>query len=180
MPEYRRLWIPGAMYAFTVALADRRSSLLIDRLPSLRAAFRQVKLAHPFEIHTIVILPEHLHTVWRLPTADADYSMRWRLIKSAFSKDLPARPATGSQARRGEKGVWQRRFWEHLIRDEDDLRRHSGYIHWNPVKHGHANQPDDWEASSIHRHRRRKILPPGWEAEAREIELPESEPTNAP
>ena len=104
MPEYRRLWVPGAMYAFTVALADRRSSLLIDRLPSLRAAFRQVKLAHPFEIHAIAVLPEHLHTVWRLPTADADYSMRWRLIKSASRRTCRrdrrpgARPAAGRKA----------------------------------------------------------------------------------
>jgi putative transposase len=137
MTSYRRNFLPGATYFFTVNLADRRSRLLTEKIDMLRAAFRYARDRHPFTVDAIVILPDHLHAMWTLPEGDADFPLRWRLIKSSFSRALPqGEETTTSRFRRGERGIWQRRYWEHTLRDENDFERHADYIHFNPVKHG--------------------------------------------
>ena len=153
MPNYRRLYIPGGRYFFTL-VTHRRRPLLAgpERVALLRAAFRKVLATRPFAIHAAVVLPDHLHCVCQLPAGDADYPGRWREIKKAFSRALGA----SSDARR-ERGVWQRRFWEHAIRDDDDWRRHVDYVHYNPVKHGYAARAADWPFSSF-----RPAVERGW------------------
>ena len=129
--------MPGGSYFFTVNLAERRLSLLTEYIDLLRRAFREVRTRHPFRIEAAVILPEHLHMIWTLPEDDADFALRWRLIKSGFSHALPGGERTSaSRAGKGERGIWQRRYWEHTLRDENDFARHLDYIHFNPVKHG--------------------------------------------
>ncbi len=150
MPDYRRIYAPGGDFFFTVNLLDRRQTLLTDNIVALRAAYGYVQKRHPFETVAICILPDHLHCVWRMPPEDSDYPMRWRLLKSRFSKSLPRSADTREGRREGERGIWQRRFWEHCIRDADDLDRHVNYIHWNPVKHGLVDRPDDWPYSTYH------------------------------
>lgn len=152
MSNYRRVWVPGGTYFFTVNLLQRRRCLLVDHIDLLRDAFRAAKAARPFHLLAIVVLPDHLHCVWRLPEGDADNANRWAQIKSSFSRTLPVDERISSRriARR-ERGIWQRRYWEHLIRDEDDLRRHVDYVHINPVKHGHARRACDWPYSSFPR-----------------------------
>jgi putative transposase len=137
MTDYRRNFIARGSFFFTVNLAERRLRLLTQHIDELRAAFRETRRQHPFAIDAMVVLPDHLHTIWTLSEGDADFATRWRLIKSAFSRSL----ATGerisdSRAAKGERGIWQRRYWEHTIRDENDFARHMDYIHINPVKHG--------------------------------------------
>ena len=151
--RYRRALIKGATYFFTVNLADRSSHLLVDRVDDLREAVRVVRITHPFEIVAWVVLPDHLHAVWRLPRDDADYPMRWGLIKASFSRRIPkGEGVRDSRQKKGERGIWQRRFWEHMIRDDADLQRHVDYTHYNPVKHGYARRAIDWEFSSFHRY----------------------------
>jgi putative transposase len=163
MPEYRRWRQSGGTYFFTVNLADRRGRLLVEHIADLRAAVTAVRRAHAFTIDAAVVLPEHLHAIWTLPAGDADFSTRWRLLKSRFSATLPARPGRRPSLRaHAEKGIWQRRFFEHLIRDEDDLAAHADYIHYNPVKHGHAPRPVDWPYSSIHQFIQRGIVDAQW------------------
>jgi len=164
MSNYRRIRTPGATYFFTVNCARRGDNrLLVDEIDRLRATLRKVKAAHPFRIDAIVVLPEHLHCIWTLPTEDADYRMRWALIKAGFSRGLPAVEARSASRRtRGERGIWQRRYWEHLIRDDEDFRRHVDYLHWNPVKHGWVSRVRDWPHSSFHRFVRAGILPKDW------------------
>ena len=124
MTNYRRYRIDGGTYFFTVNLAERQRSLLTERIDALREAFRVVKNAHPFVIDAVVVLPEHLHTIWTLPQGDADFSLRWRQIKSAFSSAIEKdERISNSRLRKQERGVWQRRFWEHAIRDEEDFKR---------------------------------------------------------
>jgi putative transposase len=152
MPDYRRLYVPGGTYFFTVNLADRRSRLLTDEIAKLRTAYRTVAATWPFDTIAICVLPDHLHCIWTLPEGDADFSTRWRLIKLNFSKSV-AKSADPAQGRRpGERGIWQRRFWEHLVRDEQDMEACINYIHWNPVKHGLVTEIPDWPHSSWHRH----------------------------
>jgi len=163
MTNYRRNFVPGGSYFFTVNLADRRSRFLTENISLLRSAFRYARKRHPFTIDAIVVLPDHLHTIWSLPENDCDFALRWRLIKSAFSRDLPAgEPISESRAARGERGIWQRRYWEHALRDERDLERHVDYIHFNPVKHGHVSKVQDWPYSSFHRMVRLGICPEDW------------------
>jgi putative transposase len=164
MTEYRRTWTKGATYFFTVNCAERHANhLLTDNIDLLRQSFRKVKQAHPFKIDAMVVLPEHLHCIWTLPENDADYKTRWGLIKSGFSRLIPSgeRRST-SRIKRGERGLWQRRYWEHLIRDELDFEQHVDYIHWNPVKHGWVNLVKDWPHSSFHRFVRNGIYPMDW------------------
>lgn len=152
MSNYRRHFVKGGCYFFTVTLVDRRTSLLVDHIDLLRNSFAHVQQRHPFHINAIVILPEHLHCIWTLPDGDNDYPNRWKLIKAGFSRQLPATEERSiSRYQRGERGIWQRRYWEHTIRDETDFRHHVEYIHHNPVKHGHAQHPADWLYSSYHR-----------------------------
>ena len=161
--RYRRITAPGATYFFTVNLADRASSLLVDRIDSLREAVRQVKTRYPFDILAWVVLPEHMHAIWSMPSNDSDYSKRWRLIKQHFSKSIEREGATNlSRQRKGEREVWQRRFWEHQIRDERDLQNHLDYVHINPVKHDHVIRASEWPYSSIHRYIRQGFMTPDW------------------
>ena len=161
--RYRRSRFPGGTYFFTVNLADRSGNLLVANVHALRAAVRQVTRRHPFQIRAMVVLPEHLHAIWTLPVDDADYPMRWNLIKAAFSRQLEnTESVSDSRKRRGERGIWQRRYWEHLIRDDEDLATHIDYIHLNPVKHGYVKRAADWPHSSIHRFVSAGILPIDW------------------
>jgi len=164
MPEYRRIKTPGATFFFTVNCARRGPNrLLVDHRDLLRESFRNVRAAHPFRIDAMVVLPEHLHCIWTLPAGDADYGTRWGLIKAVFLRMLPLEEGLSkSRKNRGERGIWQRRYWEHLIRDEQDFRRHVDYIHWNPVKHGWTERVADWPHSSFHRFVRQGILPIDW------------------
>jgi putative transposase len=167
MTNYRRNRIVGGCYFFTVNLAERRLSLLTDHIALLRGAFRYARLRHPFTIDGIVILPDHLHAIWTLPKGDDDFSLRWRLIKSAFSRGLPAgERISASRLRKGERGLWQRRYWEHTIRDDGDFARHMDYVHFNPVKHGYVARIVDWPHSSFHRLVRLGVYPTDWTGDA--------------
>jgi len=167
VPNYIRATVPGATYFFTVALAERSGRLLVEYIEALRRAFRLEMDAHPFSIEAQVVLPDHLHAIWTLPLEDSDFAGRLRRIKAAFSRAVPAAEhRSTSRIAKAERGVWQRRYWEHLIRNEDDLRAHVDYIHYNPVKHGHVQQVIDWPHSSFHRYVRRGILPADWGSEA--------------
>ena len=163
MTEYRRDHTVGSTWFFTVNLADRQSRILVTHIELLRNSFRDVMRDHPFVIDAIVILPEHLHTIWTLPEGDADYAMRWRLIKTTFSRSIPKGEQTSpSRLQKGERGIWQRRFWEHRIRDEKDFSRHLDYIHINPLKHGHVSRVADWPFSSFHRYVENGIYDREW------------------
>jgi putative transposase len=167
MTNYRRNIVPGGSYFFTVNLADRQSALLTDNIASLRSAFRYARGRHLFTIDAIVVLPDHLHAIWTLPEGDADYSLRWRLIKSAFSRILPSgERLSTSRSRKAERGIWQRRYWEHTLRDETDVARHMDYIHFNPVKHGYVARVRDWPHSSFHRMVRMGVYPDDWAGDA--------------
>ena len=161
--RYRRADVTGGRYFFTVNLAERDKTLLVDYVDELRDAIKQVKQRHPFEIDAMVVLPDHLHAIWTLPHNDADFSTRWGLIKAAFSRSikLEERISSSRQAK-GERGIWQRRFWEHLIRNDDDFECHVNYIHYNPVKHGYVQAPSEWQWSSIHRFIKGGVLKKDW------------------
>jgi putative transposase len=163
MTDYRRNFIDGASFFFTVNLAERRLRLLTEHIEDLRTAFRETRRRHPFTIDAMVVLPDHLHALWTLPEGDWDFSTRWQLIKSTFSRSLaPGERVSASRAAKGERGVWQRRFWEHTVRDESDLVRHIDYIHINPVKHGLVTRVRDWPYSSFHRMVKLGVLPEDW------------------
>jgi putative transposase len=167
MPNYRRKYRPGGSYFFTVTLAERGSHLLVDRIDDLRAAYEAVVLELPVRTEAIVVMPDHIHAVWTLPEGDADFSTRWKKIKTRFSWAVrdggngggngglsPTLRVSASKRAKGEVGVWQRRFWEHMIRDEDDFAAHVHYCHANPVKHGFVARAEDWPYSSVHREMR--------------------------
>jgi putative transposase len=161
--QYRRASAKGAAYFFTVNLADRRSALLVRYIDALRNSVKLVRSRHSFEIVAMVVLPDHLHAIWRLPPGDADYPTRWSLIKAGFSRAVPSGERIGaSRLRKGERGIWQRRYWEHQIRDDLDMQRHADYIHYNPVKHGYVARAADWEYSTIHRDIQLGIVTPDW------------------
>ena len=153
--QYRRTFAPGGAFFFTVVTFERKKILAQEpALLILRQAFRSVMIRHPFKIEAAVVLPDHLHMIWRLPKDDGDYPTRWRLIKSYFTRHWEGRediPTTVSRKNKGERSVWQRRYWEHMIRDEVDWKRHVEYIHYNPVKHGLARSPGEWRYSSFGR-----------------------------
>ncbi len=152
MSRYRRLYIPGGTYFFTVALADRTATTLVDEIALLRSVYASVVREHPVKCEAMVVLPDHIHAVWTLPDGDADFSIRWKRIKGRFSQHCKATGTRSpSKAARGEKGIWQRRFWEHAICDADDFRAHVDYCWWNPVKHGLVQSPGDWPYSSFRR-----------------------------
>jgi putative transposase len=161
MPRYVRPQVTGATVFFTVVLADRGSDLLVAEVARLRQAVRAVRTERPFSVEAWVVLPDHLHAVWTLPAGDADYSGRWGAIKARFSMSLDAGPLRPSHIARREKGIWQRRFWEHHIRDEADFDAHVRYCWNNPVKHGLADRPEDWPYSSVHRDLRAGRYAPG-------------------
>ncbi|MDS4011478.1 MAG: transposase [Defluviicoccus sp.] len=163
MVNYRRARVPGATYFFTVTLKDRRKTYLISQVEVLRSVVRTVWRERPFVVDAFVILPDHLHAVCTLPAGDADYSGRWRAIKARFSRALAAAGVSIVRNGRGEYNLWQRRFWEHLIRDDGDFARHVDYIHYNPVKHGLAADPFAWRWSSIHGFARRGLVSRDWQ-----------------
>ena len=171
MVAYRRNVIPGACYFFTVTLLDRASRLLVERIDDLRQAVRSVHAERPFDIDAVVILPDHLHCIWTLPPGDADYALRWREIKTRFSRRIPAGEYRRlGRVNKGERGIWQRRYWEHTLRDERDVERHVDYIHYNPVKHGQVTRVADWPHSSFHRYVRKGIYPMDWAGSDRRID----------
>ena len=163
MPDYRRNRVPGGTFFFTVNLFDRHSNLLVTHIDALRDAVRRVRARAPFHIEAWVVLPDHLHCLWTLPQGDADFPGRWRAIKIAFAKSLPGvEPRSAVMTRRGERGIWQRRYWEHTIRDDQDYAAHFDYIHFNPVKHGLVGHPADWPHSTFHRCGANGLYPAGW------------------
>jgi putative transposase len=168
MVRYRRNFIAGGTYFFTVTLADRTSSALVDNVTALRTAFRIARQERPFAIEAIVILPDHLHTLWTLPSDDSDFSGRWKRIKAHFTHRLVAAGVPLKRHRDGEYALWQRRFWEHTIRNETDFERHVNYVHFNPVKHGLVSRVSDWRYSSFHAYVRRGVLPADWAGDVEE------------
>src|SRR4051794_9674121 len=170
MSRYRRAQIPGGSFFFTVTLADRSSDALVRHVDILREVYGSVQQQRPFTTVAICILPDHLHAIWTLPEKDADFSTRWGRIKTGFSRHLPPSPSrSASKLAKRKKGIWQRRYWEHVIRDESDMSRHVDYTHFNPVKHGLVARVRDWPHSSFHRYAERGTLPIDWGGDAREI-----------
>ncbi len=170
MTNYRRNFLAGGTFFFTVNLADRRRRLLTDHADQLRSAVREVRERHPFTIDAMVVLPDHLHAVWTLPEGDTNFGSRWRLIKSTFSRSLPSDEfVSASRAAKGERGIWQRRYWEHTVRDESDFARHVDYVHINPVKHGHVTRVRHWPHSSFHRMVELGVYPEDWAGDAAEL-----------
>jgi len=146
MSNYRRSYIPGGVYFFTLVTRNRHAAFRCDaHVDALRFAMRKVMVARPFIIDAMVVLPDHVHCVWRLPEGDDDFSSRWREIKKLTTRALVDQSSVGITS------LWQPRFWEHAIRDEADWRRHVDYIHFNPVKHGYAACAADWPWSSFKR-----------------------------
>jgi len=161
--QYRRNYVKGGTYFFTVNLLDRNKSLLVEHIDLLRESIRFVKSHRPFYIDAWVVLPDHLHAVLTLPDDDVDYSSRWREIKKRFSKSLPKTEfLTQTRKRKNERGIWQRRFWEHTIRDDNDYWHHVNYVHFNPLKHGLVSQVADWPYSSFHRAVKQGIYANNW------------------
>ncbi len=156
MPNYRRRWIAGGCYFFTVTLADRRSDLLTTEIATLRQAVRKIRLQRPFDINAWVVLPDHMHCVWTLPDGDRDYAGRWRALKTEFTKRL------------GTASPWQTRYWEHTIRDAADDAAHVDYVHFNPVKHGYVTHAADWPHSTFRRAVAAGMYPADWAGPAAE------------
>ncbi len=168
MPQYRRLLIPGGSYFFTIVTFDR---MPIFNNPHARtlldAVILKTKSRHPFTTEAYCILPDHLHYLWTLPEGDADYSTRWKEIKRLFSRGYlkhvgPGGFRNASRRNHGEAAIWQKRFWEHAIRNQEDFNNHVAYIHFNPVKHGLAKQVKDWPWSSFHRYVAAGIIDVDW------------------
>ena len=169
MPNYRRAFVPGGCWFFTANLLDRRSGLLVENIGALREAVRATQQRYPFQIDAVVVLPDHIHAVWTLPQDDADFSTRWRLIKTRFARSIPKGESLSRVRKaRAERGIWQRRFWEHLIRDETDYARHVEYCYINPIKHELVRRVRDWPHSSFHSDVQAGIFPEDW---AGEVEL---------
>jgi len=160
---YRRANINGGTYFFTVNLADRKNTLLLDKIDVLMGEIHKVKKQHPFKLNAMVVLPDHLHAIWTLPPGDHHYAKRWRLIKAGFSRHMPKDERINpSRKLKGERGIWQRRYWEHLIRDNQDFENHVNYIHFNPVKHGYVKRTIEWPYSSFHNYLSKGMLNKDW------------------
>ncbi len=163
MPDYRRNRVPGGTYYFTVNLLERRSKLLLKHMDDFRAAVRMVHKNQPFHIDAWVVLPDHMHCVWTLPEGDDDYPARWKAIKTAFSKAIPKTERLSAvRAAKNERGIWQRRYWEHTIRSDKDYAAHVDYVHINPVKHGLVKQVKDWPYSTFHTLVEQGVYPQDW------------------
>jgi putative transposase len=180
MVLYRRNPIAGGTFFFTLALRDRRACTLVEHIDLLRAVYANVKAKRPFRTDALVVMPDHLHAIWTLPAGDADFSGRWRAIKSGFVRALASRGISTQRNAKGEAGVWQRRFWEHTVRNEMDFAAHCNYIHYNPVKHGHVAQPSDWPYSTLHRFVERGIYPADWAKTETPNGLPASDQIGEP
>ncbi|MCD6527709.1 MAG: transposase [Desulfuromonas sp.] len=167
--EYRRSHTPGGSFFFTLVTENRRPIFASkEAVAVLREAMRHVKNSRPFDINAAVIFPDHIHCIWTLPPDDADFSTRWRLIKTWFTKhcdpslrDNPNRVRTA----KGGQSIWQQRYWEHQLRDEQDFIRHVEYIHFNPVKHGLVASVNEWPYSSFHRYVDEGNYPSNWGAD---------------
>ncbi|WP_313053813.1 REP-associated tyrosine transposase [Pseudomonas lopnurensis] len=163
MSRYRRAHVPGATYFFTANLLNRRSDLLVRHIDLLRETVRATRSRHPLHVDAWLTLPDHMHCVWTLPDGDVDFALRWKVIKFAFARRLPKTVMlTAAQRARGERGVWQRHYWEHLIQDERDYRYHVDYVHLNPLKHGLVDRVADWPFSSFHRAVRAGVYSGDW------------------
>jgi len=175
MPDYRRNRIQGGCYFFTVNLLERHNNnLLIDRIDLLRDVVKKVRKRYYFHINGWVVLPAHMHFIWTLPEDVHDYATRIRLIKSLFVKKLPKQEHCSTvRQRRGERGIWQRRYREHTIRDEQDYIRHMDYLHYNPVKHGYVEKVAEWPYSTFRRLVNLKVYPKNWGTCNDEIEVGE-------
>lgn len=163
MPNYRRDFTKGGIYFFTMVLENRQKDFLIRYINELRTAFSETQKYYPFDILAICVLPDHLHMIIELPEGDQNYSRRIQSIKRNFSMKLPQQPSWNeSRIKRKELHIWQRRFWEHLIRDDKDLANHMDYIYYNPVKHGYVEYVKDWQYSSFHRDVEKGMYPEDW------------------
>lgn len=182
MPNSIRAFIPGGTFFFTVTLLERRRRLLTEYIDDLRTVFADTRRRRPFTVDAIVVLPDHLHCIWTLPPDDSDFSSRWHDIKARFSARIPqSERLSARRAKKGERAIWQHRFWEHVIRDDRDFERHVDDIHYNPVKHGHVARVVDWPNSSFHRYVRKGILPLSWAADeyVKELEMEGTERRDA-
>jgi putative transposase len=169
MPYYRRALVPGGTYFFTL-VTENRAPLFEEAAARriLRGAIAECRVRHPFDLRAIVLLPDHLHLMLALPSDDADFSSRIALIKARFTHEFLAaggteQPRSDARHRKRRRGVWQRWFWEHAIRDQDDYNSHLNYIHYNPVKHGLVSCPHDWRYSSFHTHVRQGVYEQSWQ-----------------
>ncbi|GAX61831.1 transposase and inactivated derivatives [Candidatus Scalindua japonica] len=168
MPNFRRAFVPGGTFFFTVVTFNRQRFLTqLESRNILHEVINEVKRKYPFKIDSWVLLPEHLHCIWSLPEGDSDFSKRWGLIKAWFSKRTKGflykdEWMTNSKRKYRESTIWQRRFWEHMVRDEDDFNKHMNYVHFNPVKHGLVKSVNDWPYSTFHRCVRDGLYPPDW------------------
>jgi putative transposase len=164
MSEYRRAWVPGGTYFFTVNLLQRHANdLLVKHIDAIREAVLWTRQRKPFEIHAWVVLPDHMHCIFSLPKGDADFGERWRMIKNRFSRTIPNTEwRSDARKERAERGIWQRRYWEHLIRDERDYAAHMDYVHINPLKHGLVNRVIEWPYSTFHRLVEQGIYSSNW------------------
>jgi putative transposase len=166
MPQYIRAFVPGGTFFFTVTLLERRRKLLTENIAKLREVFKAGRQRRPFTIEAIVILPDHLHCIWALTAGDADFSTRWPDIQAQFAAQISrGERLSPRRLQKGERGIWQRRFWEHVIRDEGDYVRHVDYLHYNPVKHGQVARVADWPYSSFLRFVGRGIYNLEWAAD---------------
>ncbi|NOZ21468.1 MAG: transposase [Planctomycetes bacterium] len=176
MPDYLRAYVPGGTFFFTVVTFGRMHFFTDDLArATLRLAWKRVQSERPFDLQALCLLPDHLHCVWVLPEGDSDYSTRWAEIKGLFTRHFCAQGGregqrNPSRRRRREAAVWQRRFWEHVVRDEEDFEKHVDYIHFNPVKHGYVQRAKDWPWSTFHRYVRDGLYDEDWgEAEPDQI-----------
>ncbi|MBN1366965.1 MAG: transposase [Dehalococcoidales bacterium] len=169
MSDYRRVFVNGGTYFFTV-VTYRRFPVFYDKsaINLLNECLESTSASHSFKIDAMVILPDHLHIIWTLPADDSDYSIRWKKIKAKFSRNYSgsrAKVFSDSMAVKNEKGIWQRRFWEHTIRDQQDFNNHCDYIHYNPVKHGLVSSPVEWKYSSFKDFVKEGFYEPDWGSE---------------
>lgn len=176
MVRYRRNFAAGGTFFITATLADRHSRMLVDKISALRTAFSRTRKQHPFSVDAIVVLPDHLHIMMTLPQDDADFSNRLSLIKRRFTAGALQSGPSITRRPNGEIALWQRRFWEHTIRDERDFGRHVDYIHYNPVKHGLVSRVCDWPYSSFHLYVRLGLLSADWGGDVRQHRASFGEP----
>jgi len=169
MPSYRRTLIKGASYFFTL-VSFQRQPILCDKpiREALRNAIKLTQKKYPFNIDAWILMPDHLHCIWTLPEKDSDYSVRWNQIKRRVSIECKQYKKQSlmntSKSKHRESTIWQRRFWEHQIRDDADYKRHFDYIHFNPVKHGLVNSPNQWEYSTFHKAVKDNVYDKNWGA----------------
>ena len=165
MPDYRRVRVPGGTYFFTINLLERRSDLLVRHIDALREAVRRTRRERPFRIDAWVVLPDHMHCIIRLLDGDDDFSNRIKAIQTRFVRSLPATERRSCvRVTRGERAIWQRRFWEHANRGDVDYARHMDYVHFNPVKHGYVTFVRNWPFSTFHRLAQAGLYSSDWAA----------------